>query len=234
MYNTLEDIRSILYKSVDSTPERVAVFFKRDFGDYAEFDQFLGITVPTLRKIAKKFIELPFVVLEHLLKSNFNEERLLAFIILVLQYQKADMIKKEDVYQFYIKHLNCVNNWNLVDNSAHLILGAHLWNRERNLLVDLAKSKSLWERRISIVATWYFIKRQDFECTIKISSILLDDSHDLIHKATGWMLREVGKQNQVILTGFLEQHLSRMPRTMLRYAIERLPENQRKNYLLKK
>lgn len=234
MHEDLENIRSILYNSIDSSPERVAIFFKTNVGEYAEFEQFLGVTVPVLRKIAKQFINLPALELEQLLKSNFNEERLLALIILVSQYKKSEILKKEEIYQFYIQNLKYVNNWNLVDNSAHLILGAHLWDKDRTPLINLAQSNSLWERRISIVATWYFIKQQDFEYTIKIANMLLNDQHDLIHKAVGWMLREAGKKDQEILINFIEQNLLHMPRTMLRYAIEKFPKEQRQNYLLQR
>lgn len=234
MLNTVKDIRKILYHSINSSPEKAKMFFKTGRGEYAEFDQFLGIKIPTLRKIARDNSHLSLEELSTFLHSAFNEERLLALIILVLQYQKANLMKKEDIYQFYLKNIHYVNNWNLVDASAHHILGAHLWGADRQILIQLAKSKNLWERRISIVATWYFIKRQDFNYTTTISIILLDDKHDLIHKASGWMLREVGKQVPSVLIDFLEQYCTCMPRTMLRYAIERFPEDMRKNYLLKK
>lgn len=230
MHNHLKTIRSTLYHSIDTTPERIAAYFKTGKGDYAEHDHFIGVTVPTLRKIAKSYKKLPLGDIAELLQSKFNEERLLALIILVLQYQNS-MTNKSDIFNIYIQYLNYVNNWNLVDSSAYQILGAHLWNKDRGLLLELANSKSLWERRISIVATWYFIKRQDYDDTIKISKALLGDKHDLIHKAVGWMLREMGKQNQNTLENFLRQYKAQMPRTMLRYAIEKLPEYQRQGYL---
>jgi 3-methyladenine DNA glycosylase AlkD len=234
MLKTVQSIREILKASVDSSPEKATRFFKTNPGAYAAFDQFLGITVPTLRSIAKKFAELPLEDLEDFLRSPFNEERLFALIILGHQYQKGELLEKKRVYEFYLKNIAGVNNWNLVDNSAHLIMGAHLWDKDRAVLLTLAQSKDLWERRISIVATWYFIKRQDFKDTLTLSTLFMNDSHDLMHKACGWMLREVGKQNIDVLLKFLNQNHQKMPRTMLRYAIERLPEDRRKGYLLKK
>ena len=230
---TIEKIQIILRDSICSTPGAASCFFKTGVGEYAEFDRFLGIKTPTLRQIAKKYMDLPLQVIEELLQSKFNEERLFALIILVSQYQKADALTQENIYQFYLKNMQHVNNWNLVDNSAHHILGPHLKNRDRKVLLRLAKSQNLWERRISIVATWYFIKQLDFEYTTKITEILLHDKHDLSHKACGWMLREIGKQNEKVLIDFLELYCALMPRTMLRYAIEKFPEDIRRNYLLK-
>ncbi|USO00952.1 MAG: DNA alkylation repair protein [Alphaproteobacteria bacterium] len=234
MYNSYESIKQILLHSIDSSPKAASRFFKTGPGEYSECDQFLGIKMPTLRLIAKKCANLSLEILTNLLHSVFNEERLLALITLVAQYQKANPIKKEEIYHFYLKNVRHINNWNLVDSSAHHILGSHLWGSERKILVNLAKSKNLWERRIAIISTLYFVKRQDFEYTIKLSEILLDDKHDLIHKASGWMLRETGKQNPAVLIAFLEQYCKNMPRTMLRYAIEKLPENIRKRYLTMK
>ena len=229
--NSYEHIRQILQRSIDSSPERTKIFFKTGLGEYAESDRFLGITTPTLRKIAKKHLHLSLKTIAQILQSEFNEERLFALIILVLQYQKTDTKHKEDIYQFYLDNLEHVNNWNLVDNSAHHIMGHYLWNNIRLILTELAKSANLWKRRTSIVSTWYFIKQQDFEYTTKIAAILLLDNHDLIHKASGWMLREMGKQDIQTLINFLEQYHNQMPRTMLRYAIEKLPEKMRNNYL---
>lgn len=233
MHNSAEKIQIILRNSVCSNPEAVSRFCKTGVGEYAEFDKFLGIKMPILRQIAKKYKNLPLQTIEEFLQSKFNEERLFALITLVLQYQKADALTQKNIYQFYIKNMKYVNNWNLVDNSAHHILGAHLKNRDRKILLGLAKSSNLWKRRISIVATWHFIKQQDFDYTIKITEILLYDKHDLIHKACGWMLREIGKQNEAILINFLEAYFSLMPRTMLRYAIEKFPEDIRRSYLVR-
>lgn len=233
MHNSIEKIQTILRDSVSFTTEAASRFFKTGVGEYAEFDKFLGIKMPILRQIAKKYKDLPLQTIEEFLQSKFNEEKLFALIILVFQYQKSDSLVQENIYQFYVKNMKYVNNWNLVDNSAHHILGSHLKNRDRKILLELAKSPNLWERRISIVATWHFIKQRDFEYTIKITEILLYDKHDLIHKACGWMLREIGKQNEAVLIDFLETYCSIMPRTMLRYAIEKFPENIRRAYLLR-
>lgn len=233
MPNIIQIIRNVLQDSIDSTPEKASRFFKTNVGDYAAHDQFMGISVPTLRRIAKKFRSLNLENLELLLQSSINEERLLALIVLTNQYNTASIQHKERIYTFYKSNIFYVNNWNLVDNSAHHIMGAHLFERDRCDLAELARSHNLWERRISIVSTWYFIRKHDLAWTFKISALLKNDPQDLIHKAVGWMLREAGKQNSVELIEFLDQHMSNMPRTMLRYAIERLPESQRKSYLMK-
>ena len=233
MHNSIEKIQIILRDSICITPKAASRFFKTSVGEYAKFDKFLGIKMPILRQIAKKYKDLPLQIIEEFLQSKFNEERLFALIILVSQYQKADSLTQEKIYQFYLKNMKYVNNWNLVDNSAHHILGSHLKNRDRMILLYLAQSPNLWEQRISIVATWHFIKQQEFEYTFKITEILLYDKHDLIHKACGWMLRETGKQNEKTLIDFLEAYCKLMPRTMLRYAIEKFPEDIRRGYLLK-
>lgn len=224
-------IKDILQNSISVSPHKAAAFFKTGAGHYAEGDKFIGVTVPNLRKIAKNFMFLTLDDLQVLLASKINEERLLALLILIKQYQNESDQAKERLYQFYIKNLKYVNNWNLVDASAHLIIGAHLWDKDRSLLFQLATSEILWERRISIVATWYFIRKNDLACTFKIASLLKCDTHDLIHKAVGWMLREAGKRDQTQLVTFLEQYMCEMPRTMLRYAIEKFPEDIRKSYL---
>lgn len=232
--NAFEQIQRTIRASIDTTPEAVSIYFKTRPGEYAEHDHFLGIKTPTLRKIAKDHITLPLKILEQFLQSQFNEERLFALIVLVLQYQKGDTSTKENIYQSYLHNTQYVNNWNLVDNSAHHIVGSYLFHKNRSILLNLAKSPDLWERRIAIVATWHFIKKQDFDYTTKITAMLMQDPHDLIHKACGWMLREMGKQNEDVLTVFLNQHCTIMPRTMLRYAIERFPKDIRKHYLLNK
>jgi 3-methyladenine DNA glycosylase AlkD len=204
-------------------------FFQTAPGQYGAHDVFMGVTVSTLRKIASRYKSIGLQELQTLLLSKMNEERLLALIILTKQYQKAQ--DKEKLYQFYLSNLKHVNNWNLVDTSAHLIIGAHLWDRQRDLLIELATSDSLWERRIAIVATWYFIRKNDLEWTFTIANILLTDTHDLIHKAVGWMLREAGKKDENALKAFLEKKIANIPRTMLRYAIEKFPKDQRTVYL---
>ncbi|MES2214496.1 MAG: DNA alkylation repair protein [Pseudomonadota bacterium] len=227
----MKAIRSIIRNAATITPEKAAMFFKTGPGDYAEHDQFIGVPVPILRKIAKDFAYLSLEELEGLIKSKINEERLLALIILTEQYKRAKERDKEMLYLFYMDHLSYVNNWNLVDSSAHLLLGAHLLNKNRDILLSLAKSEIIWERRVAIVATWMFIRCNDLEWTFKIAKILLNDKHDLIHKASGWMLRELGKRDEVGLMQFLDLYAADMPRTMLRYAIEKLPPDTRKLYL---
>lgn len=232
--NLIMQIKDILLNSISVPPHKAAAFFKTGVGHYAAGDEFIGVTVPNLRKIAKNFMLLTLDDLQVLLASKINEERLLALIILTKQYQNEDDQGKERLYQFYMQNLKYVNNWNLVDASAHLIIGAHIWDKDRSSLLNLATSEILWERRISIVSTWYFIRKNDLAWTFKIVSLLLRDTHDLIHKAAGWMLREAGKRDQAQLVTFLDQQLHTMPRTMLRYAIEKFPENMRKSYLMKK
>lgn len=227
----MEQVRSVLRSHVSLSPDRAQVFFKTAKGDYAEHDKFMGVPVPVLRKLAKTFTHFTLDELSQLISSRVNEERLLALIILVSHYQKADNPRKEAIYQFYLKHLAHVNNWNLVDASAHLIMGAHLWDKDKKVLLALARSENLWERRISIVSTWDFIRKGDVSWTFKIAELLLFDSHDLIHKASGWMLREAGKRDQNQLLAFLDQHAGHMPRTMLRYAIEKFPSDLRQSYL---
>jgi 3-methyladenine DNA glycosylase AlkD len=231
--NLFLQIKDTLQESMSVPAHRANAFFKTGRGDYAEGDEFIGVTVPNLRKIAKKFMVLPLHDLQLLLQSKINEERLLALIILTHQYKNGDDQGQERLYQFYMQNLKYVNNWNLVDASAHLIIGAHLWDKDRSSLLNLATSEILWERRISIVSTWYFIRQNDLAWTFKIASLLQGDTHDLIHKAVGWMLREAGKRDQIQLVKFLDQHAYGMPRTMLRYAMEKFPDTLRKSYLMK-
>lgn len=227
MSDTIQHLREILGYSVDSTPERVSIYFKTSPGDYAEHDRFMGITVPVLRKIAKRFMTISLEELGFLIQSQINEERLLTLIMLAAQYKAGALAQKEEIYQFYRTNMRHINNWNLVDSSAHLIIGAHLFERDRDVLEELAASQNLWERRIAIVSTWYFIRKSDLEWTFKIAKLLLNDSHDLIHKAVGWMLREAGKKDEARLVSFLCDHAYQMPKTMLRYAIERLSKEER-------
>ncbi|USO02313.1 MAG: DNA alkylation repair protein [Alphaproteobacteria bacterium] len=224
----LTELKTILNDSVTIPESKRGMFFKTDPGAYSAHDEFIGVTNPNLRKIAKQFQKLSFLNLQKLIESPINEERLLALFILVHQYQKGD---KDKVYEFYIRNLQHVNNWNLVDASAHLILGACILHRNKDVLLALAHSNNMWERRIAIVATWYFIRHQELEWTFKLAKILLNDSHDLIHKAVGWMLREAGAKNRDMLMEFLNEHASAMPRTMLRYAIEKFLPEERQFYL---
>lgn len=229
--NIVSEIKERLNQLSEESSTNNAVFFKTGAGGYAEHDQFIGISVPKLRKLAKEFSHISLPQIGKLIKSKINEERLLALIILVTQYQKADDHAREERFQFYLDHIQHVNNWNLVDSSAHLIIGIHLLNGDKKLLSSLAKSTIMWERRIAIVSTWYFIRKDQLEWTFKIALLLLKDEHDLIHKAVGWMLREAGKKDEVLLIEFLDEHANKMPRTMLRYAIEKLTTTKRKHYL---
>lgn len=208
-------------------------FFKTGKGQYAEGDQFIGVYVPQVRLIAKEFRYMPLEELVVLISSKINEERLLALIILVNMFKRATLEERNTIFQFYINNLQYVNNWNLVDQSAPYIVGAHLLDKDKDILLTLARSKILWERRVAMVATWYFIRNNQCEWSLKIAKILLADSHDLIHKAVGWMLREVGKKNLPLLIEFLEQNHPKIPRTTLRYAIEKFAEPQRQLYLKK-
>jgi len=206
-------------------------FFKTGPGEYAEGDRFLGLRVPDLRKVAGEFRSLSLAGLRELLASKWHEERLLALVILTRQYPRASFSERDAIYRLYLASTARINNWDLVDVSAAQIVGAHLIDRSRAPLRRLAKSRSVWERRIAIIATQQFIRAGEFEDTLAIVKSLLSDSHDLIHKAAGWMLREVGKRDRSALEKFLNRNAARMPRTMLRYAIERFPPALRKKYL---
>lgn len=225
-------IRRELRRVVDKDKAHsYASFFKTGKGEYGEGDIFIGVTVPKQRVIAKKHAALPLAEISLLLKSSCHEERLTALIMLVGQYKKADPFVQKQIYNFYLAHTKSINNWDLVDLSAHAILGEHLVSRDRKILYVLARSKNVWSRRIAIIATAAFIRRNDFRDTLIIAEVLLHDKHDLIHKAVGWMLREVGKREQRILEEFLAKHITVLPRTTLRYAIERFPPKKRKQYL---
>jgi 3-methyladenine DNA glycosylase AlkD len=202
-------------------------FFKTGPGQYGEGDSFLGVSVPQSRKIAKKHQAVDLDAVKVLVHSDIHEERLVGLLILVHKYDSGE----EGIVDFYLENLKHVNNWDLVDLSAPCILGAALADKDRSLLFKLARSDCLWEKRIAIVATLYFIRRNEFEETIGIAELLLHDRHDLIHKAVGWMLREVGKRDVAVLEKFLSRHHQEMPRTMLRYAIERLPEKKKKFFM---
>ena len=227
------EVRKELKSMAD--PGKAAIlqrYFKTGLGQYGEGDIFIGVTVPQSRKVAKKFSQLQLVEVKTLLYSRIHEERLVALLILVWRYSSAlsSREEKEEIVKFYLDNIKQVNNWDLVDLSAPNILGAHLIDRDRRLLYRLARSENVWERRIAILATYHFIRNGDFSDTLKIAEMLLQDRHDLIHKAAGWMLREVGKRDVASEEAFLEKHLGVMPRTMLRYAIERLPESKRRRY----
>jgi 3-methyladenine DNA glycosylase AlkD len=202
-------------------------FFKTGKGDYGEGDVFLGIKVPVQRAIAKKY-ELDLGEIQELLNSKIHEHRLIGLLILIDKYKKS---REKKICDFYLANTRNVNNWDLVDLSCHKILGDFLLNNDRNVLYDLARSDNLWEKRISIVSTFAFIKEKDFYDALAIAELLLNDRHDLIHKAVGWVLREIGKKDPTVEEEFLKKHYKKMPRTMLRYAIEKFEDDKRKAYL---
>ncbi len=233
MQNNLKSLQTDLKKLAD--PQKAIVlqrFFKTGKGQYGEGDLFLGIVVPKQRILAKKYFnDITLSDTEKLLHGKFHEERLIALIILVLKFKKFEDLQ-EKIYRLYLKNTKYINNWDLVDLTAPHIIGGYLFEKDKSVLIKLAKSKSLWEKRIAILATLYFTYYGRPEWAIKISEKLVKDKHDLIHKAVGWMLREVGKRcSQEIEEKFLQKHCKTMPRTMLRYAIERFPETTRKRYL---
>lgn len=225
-----QDVRKELEWLADLEKAKILQrFFKTGAGQYGEGDIFLGITVPQSRQLAKKFKDISLHEVKSLLNSKIHEERLVGLLILVHKHASAD---KAETAKFYLDNLQNVNNWDLVDLTAPNILGSFLAeNKDRSLLYTLAKSENIWERRIAIVSTLFFIRKNNFRDTLQISEMLIKDKHDLIHKAVGWMLREVGKRDQAALEAFLEKHHKVMPRTMLRYAIERLSDRKRLHYL---
>jgi 3-methyladenine DNA glycosylase AlkD len=206
-------------------------FFKTGPGEYGEGDIFLGIKVPVLRKLAKEYFELPLKEVKPILGSKYHEIRLMSLFILVDQFSKGDQKKKKRIYQLYLKNTGFINNWDLVDSSAHHIVGPYLIDKSKALLDELAQSDLLWERRIAIMSTFHYIKNDKFSDTLRIAEMLLSDKEDLIHKAAGWMLREIGKRRLPSEETFLKKHYHNMPRTMLRYAIEKFPEPKRQRYL---
>jgi 3-methyladenine DNA glycosylase AlkD len=227
-----EQVKTELEKLSD--PEhamKLQGFFKTGKGEYGEGDVFIGVRVPHQRRIAKKYRNIPLTDVLELLRSEIHEHRLTALFILTEQFNKGDGEARQRIVDLYLGNTAHVNNWDLVDSSAHKILGAWLVDKPRSVLYDLAGSESLWERRISIISTFTFIDRGDLVDALALAEALVDDGHDLIHKASGWVLREVGKKDQSALEEFLLKHYETMPRTMLRYAIERLPEERRRFYM---
>lgn len=206
-------------------------FFKTGKGEYGEGDIFLGVQVGACRATAQKYKQLALLDIASLLKSKIHEERLVALLILVNKFQAGTDKEKKKIFDFYLKNTKYINNWDLVDLSAGKIVGQYLISKPKTILYKLARSKNIWEKRISIIATSQFIANNKFSDTLKISKILLKDQHDLIHKAVGWMLREVGKRSLRDQEKFLRKHYKKMPRTMLRYAIEKFPEKKRQAYL---
>lgn len=227
-----EDIRKRLLDLEDKEKAKTLQrFFKTGPGEYGEGDIFLGVMVPQLRKLSKEYGELDLGEVEALLKSSVHEERLLALLILIRKYNRGGEAEKKKIYGLYLKSTRWINNWDLVDLSAPNIVGDFLMKRSREPLYRLACSPSLWERRIAILATFQFIKSHQFDETLRIGKILISDQEDLIHKAVGWMLREVGKRDPVAEESFLREQYRQMPRTMLRYAIERFPAARRELFM---
>jgi len=230
----LNQLKGELNKLANKKQAKIlAGFFKTDPGQYGAGDIFLGIKVPAQRKVARQYENLSLADLQNLLNSKIHEYRLIALLILLSQYKKTEPQDKKKIVEFYLNNTKNINNWDLVDLSCPNILGDYLLNKSRKILYKLAKSKNLWEKRIAIISTLAFIRNRDFGGTLQIAEILLNDKHDLIHKAVGWMLREAGKRDRRVLENFLQKHYKIMPRTMLRYAIEKLDEKKRKFYLEK-
>jgi 3-methyladenine DNA glycosylase AlkD len=219
------------------TPEKAAHlqrFFKTGPGQYGEGDVFIGVVVPHTRSIAKSNLRTPLTEIRRLLMSKYHEARLCALIILTERFKKAPEKERIEIYHFYLANSSRINNWDLVDLTCPAIVGGYLLDKSRDVLYKLAESNCLWEQRISIVSTLTFIRKNEFSDTLELSKKLLNHPHDLMHKAVGWMLRETGKRERNILTGFLEEYAAKMPRTALRYAIEHYPEPERQYFLKKK
>ena len=235
-FNTmLKKIKEDLEKAAN--PEKVEIyqrFFKTGKGEYGEGDIFIGLTVPKQREIAKKYIGLDLEDVKKLLSDKVHEYRLTGFLILVYKFEKADEKEKNNIVEFYLKNIKSANNWDLIDCVADKILGNYLIDKDKKILYDLAKTDNLWKKRIAIISTFEFIKNNQFEDTLKISEILLKDKHDLIHKAVGWMLREVGKRDMKTEEAFLKKYYKTMPRTMLRYAIEKFDSKKKAFYMNRK
>lgn len=225
-------IRELRLLANPQKAENLTRFFKCGEGEYGEGDKFLGIIVPEQRKIVRKYCsEISLAEIEKLMGSQFHEHRLTGLLMLVEKFAKANKKLQKEIFDCYLKNIKYINNWDLVDLTAPKIIGAYLLNKDRKILYKLAQSKNLWEKRIAILATSVFIRQNNFTDTLKISEILLIDEHDLIHKAVGWMLREVGKRDQKTEEIFLRKHYIQMPRTTLRYAIEKFDEEKRQAYL---
>lgn len=232
MPSRISELRSKIKTLADKkVADTMQWFFKTGKGDYGEGDVFMGLKVPTQKKLAKEFKDLTLAEIKKLLSSSIHEERLLSLFILIDKYQKAEERAKDDIFNFYLQNRKGINNWDLVDISAPKIVGRYLLEKNKSILIKFALSKNLWERSIAILSTQEFIKNNDFASTQRIAEILINDEHDLIHKAVGWMLREIGKKDLATEEKFLKAHYKNMPRTMLRYAIEKFPETKRKKYL---
>ena len=215
----------------DGIAAHSARFFKAGKGEYGDGDRFLGIRVPVLRQQVRRFRDAPERAVFAMLRSEYHEERLFAVLLLVEQYKRGDAATRERIYDHYLANRAYVNNWDIVDSSAHLIVGPQLQEGDRNVLFELAASDVLWDRRIAMMATLHYIRQYDFALALQLAKLLLEDDQDLVHKAVGWMLREIGNRDRAAEEAFLETHYKRMPRTMLRYAIEKFPEQRRRAYL---
>ena len=224
-----EEIRELANEEIAKHSLR---FFKTDKGQYGFGDIFLGVRAPKIRLIAKKYIDISIADMKTLIQSKYHEERFLGLIILVNKYSKTkDKKNRNQLYKIYVSSFKYINNWDLVDVTCPHVTGKHLLDKDRTILYKWAKSEDLWTKRIAMVSTFYFIRKTDLEDTFKIAEILLQDEHDLIHKAVGWMLREAGKRDIKKEEAFLKKHYKTMPRTMLRYSIEKFPESKRQKYL---
>jgi 3-methyladenine DNA glycosylase AlkD len=229
---TLADAEARLHALADPEHARfVAGYFRTGPGEYGEGDQFLGIRIPVLRGLVREFRGLPLDDAFALLRSPWHEARLFALLLLVDAYKRGTAEAREAIYRRYLESTEFINNWDLVDSSAPYIVGAHLEAGDRGVLERLARSESLWERRIAMLATQHFIRGGDFGTALRIAEMLVDDRHDLIHKAVGWMLREIGNRDRAAEEAFLRRHHRTMPRTMLRYAIEKFPPDLRQAYM---
>lgn len=209
----------------------LAHYFKTGKGEYGEGDVFIGITVPVARAIAKKYRELPLADVKELLHNNIHEYRLTALLILCAKFEKASVTDRKKIVDVYLRNTKYINNWDLVDLSSHELLGTFLFDKPRTILYKLATSKNIWERRIAVISTFAFLRKNDVSDSLALAEILLHDTHDLMHKAVGWMLREAGKRDEKSLVDFLAKHYKTMPRTMLRYAIEKFSSARRARYL---
>lgn len=229
--SVIQDLQKVAQKDKAAFFPR---FFKTGKGQYGEGDVFIGVTVPNMRAVAKNYYKtIADAEILTLLHDKIHERRLTALLILTYQFPKADEARQKDIVDLYLANTKFINNWDLVDLSSHEIVGTYFFqhSKERKILLTLAKSKSLWERRIAMVACYALLRNKEFDETLAVAEILLHDNHDLIHKAVGWMLRELGKRDQAVEENFLKKHFKTMPRTMLRYAIEKFPEEKRQHYL---
>lgn len=230
--NKLTELKKILWQKADPRQAEIYKrFFKTGRGEYGEGDIFLGITVPVLRKISRQFRSMTQNDVIKLLRGKIHEERFMALILLVYQYQKQPE-KQKSIFEAYLDNTPCVNNWDLVDSSAPQIVGRYCFRHNNTRTLErLAKSPLLWDRRIGMLATLFFIRQGDVDPTLKLAGMLVNDQHDLMHKAVGWMLREAAKKDPALIKDFLNLHISSMPRTMLRYAIEKFPEPEKRQFL---